>query len=232
LEGFKTCTRCKESKLLTDYYRGSKTKDGYKSRCKSCTEELRRLARPIKVKEVLTQITCPGCKETKPVDEFYTCKARPNGYNVYCKPCALDRGRKYKATEGAKQRKKEWYYSEEVTKSRKLWFQNYAGSEVIKRKNKAYQLKYPERIRARCALRRSNRRRATPVWFNAEKEGIEFVYRVAKELSERVGYLFHVDHIVPLKSDLVCGLHTLANLQLLPSTKNLIKGNKFWPDMP
>jgi hypothetical protein len=42
----------------------------------------------------------------------------------------------------------------------------------------------------------------------------------------------HVDHIVPLVSKFVCGLHCEANLQLLPGPENQRKGNRVWPDMP
>jgi len=48
----------------------------------------------------------------------------------------------------------------------------------------------------------------------------------------KYGYDFHVDHIVPLKSPLVSGLHTEANLRLLPGAENRSKHNRFWPDMP
>jgi hypothetical protein len=74
------------------------------------------------------------------------------------------------------------------------------------------------------AARRSLKRQATPSWSETEK--IVLLYEKASEFG------MHVDHVVPLKSKYVCGLHCWANLQLLGSVENISKGNKYWPDMP
>lgn len=86
--------------------------------------------------------------------------------------------------------------------------------------------------RAPIAIRRANgwkwqlvhRRRATPKW--ASKWKIDLVYAFARLRG------LTVDHIVPLRHPLVCGLHVEHNLQPLSGAENTAKGNLWWPDMP
>jgi hypothetical protein len=52
------------------------------------------------------------------------------------------------------------------------------------------------------------------------------MYLEAWRLTLNTGIVHHVDHIVPLKSPTVCGLHCEANLRVLQKTDNLKKGNK------
>jgi len=74
------------------------------------------------------------------------------------------------------------------------------------------------------------RRRALPKWADIKK--IENIYLKAEELSRMYSVQFEVDHVVPIKSDIVCGLHCETNLQLLEKGLNRSKSNKVWPDMP
>lgn len=40
---------------------------------------------------------CPACKLEKPFSEFHKNSREPNGINTYCKKCALEMGKKWRA---------------------------------------------------------------------------------------------------------------------------------------
>lgn len=66
---------------------------------------------------------------------------------------------------------------------------------------------------------------ATPVWAN--KDAIKEVYKAAVALTELTGKKYEVDHIVPLTSKLVCGLHVEHNLRVVTFEENRKKYNSF-----
>ena len=68
-----------------------------------------------------------------------------------------------------------------------------------------------------AAARNAAKMKQTPPW--ADHKAIRAFYTACPP-----GH--HVDHIVPLKGKTVCGLHVLANLQYLPASENIAKGNK------
>ena len=87
-----------------------------------------------------------------------------------------------------------------------------------------------DRRLAAKAKRRAREKVAIPAWSNLRL--VSDFYKTAKGLEMLLGEFYHVDHIVPLNSEIVCGLHCEANLQVIPAIENLSKGNRFWPDMP
>lgn len=50
-------------------------------------------------------------------------------------------------------------------------------------------------------------------------------------MTAETGIQHQVDHIVPLRHPLVCGLHCEANLQVIPALDNQRKSNRIWPNM-
>jgi hypothetical protein len=85
-----------------------------------------------------------------------------------------------------------------------------------------------EKVNALNAKRRALKVGATPSWLSVEQlKDIEQFYMKAKELSYSTGIEHHVDHIIPLAGNNICGLHVPWNLQILTQLENCRKSNKF-----
>ena len=112
-----------------------------------------------------------------------------------------------------------------LNKNNKKYRQENKKTLAAKRKiyDKQY-LKNNKHLRnARNTKRRAYKLNATPNW--AELDKIKIVYEKVKWLESLTGLRYHVDHIVPLKGENVCGLHVWANLQILEFGINCSKGN-------
>lgn len=109
---------------------------------------------------------------------------------------------------------------EQVKAYKKQWMQeNYPR---LLEKFRQQRKEKPWIHRAMTAKRRAAKRRAIPKW--VDKQKIKEIYANTPEGCA-------VDHIVPLISDFVCGLHVHDNLQYLTVMENACKSNKWWPDM-
>ena len=95
--------------------------------------------------------------------------------------------------------------------------------------SKIWAKNHPDKPTAVGASRRARKLKATPQWSN--KTVIDTVYKNSSLWSGILGVKMSVDHVVPLKSAYVCGLHSEDNLQVLHLPLNVQKGNRDWPDM-
>lgn len=159
---------------------------------------------------MLTKV-CTGCGVERGVDEYHKHKSCKHGVKAACKVCC----KQYKEAN-----------KKAIAGRRKAYYQ--ANKEAKDEQQRAYRQTNPHLVNALNAKRRASKLQATPAWANSEH--IESLYLIAS-INREAGYDLHVDHIVPLQSDLVCGLHCEVNLQLLPAINNISKGNRHWPDM-
>jgi hypothetical protein len=98
--------------------------------------------------------------------------------------------------------------------------------EVIQYKRK-YKEANPELYKALVSVRKRRHRAATPKWITPEQKlAMRQLYLQAMELTKLTGERYVVDHIVPLISDEVCGLHVPWNLRVITQEENLKKSNK------
>jgi hypothetical protein len=81
-------------------------------------------------------------------------------------------------------------------------------------------------VRADTKARRRKHREATPSWITRkQKSEIRHIYQVAITMTQTTGVQYVVDHIYPLRSEAVCGLHVPWNLQVMTQEENLKKSN-------
>lgn len=85
----------------------------------------------------------------------------------------------------------------------------------------------PDYYKELTNARRRRFRQATPKWLTPEQKlEIRLKYRLAIELSRRLGVPHAVDHIIPLQGEEVCGLHVPWNMGVITQEQNLKKSNK------
>lgn len=153
--------------------------------------------------------------------------------NSTCFECTTERIKRYAQTDRAKAKRKE---AKKRDKDKiKLKSQEYRqrNRERIAEYNKRYIEEnkhwHSSYFYEWNAYRRAHKLKATPAW--CERQDIILIYKEAKEMSKG-DIKYQVDHIVPLISDLVCGLHCLSNLRIIEAKENIVKGNRWWPDGP
>jgi hypothetical protein len=95
--------------------------------------------------------------------------------------------------------------------------------ESIVRRSREYAKRHRGKKNALTAKRRALRRKATPRWLTRDQ--LAEMRAMYVEASAREGE-WEVDHIVPIRSKVVCGLHVPWNLRIIPKVENRRKSNR------
>jgi hypothetical protein len=175
--------------------------------------------------------TCKDCDREVALGGFSPSKNHKDGLLPVCKSC---RNLKLRAAYSANPEKfltraRRWSSEPKNKPAQRVSRQRrYAATKPLVAESAAvWRNANLEKRRAYNAARRAAKANATPSWLTAEeKQAIAQVFVRARTLEKRCGEPMHVDHILPLKSDWVCGLHVPWNLRVLPAAKNIAKGNK------
>jgi len=160
----------------------------------------------------LAQKTCKKCLDTLPISHFYKDSSVKSGYRSKCKKCVDNQHTNYVKNN-----------REKVNLIATAWRNR--NWEAVKKKAADYKKLNRARYTALQAERRARQLQATPSWANLKD--IERVYIAASNVSKSTKIKHHVDHIIPLQGENICGLHIFNNLCIIPAKMNLQKGNTF-----
>lgn len=197
----KQCIDCKQLKDISEYGKHTTTVDRLTQRCKACQSVYNkryRQANSERIKQLNKQyaVTQAGFRAartrqwTKDNPDRKKAADKQN-YERHKEAGTLDKYYGKRDPEVARQRAKQW------------------------RKDN------PARVAYNIATARARRHRACPPWVTKqERAAMRRVYEECQKITEQTGVPHQVDHTIPLVSDVVCGLHCLANLQILTAEEN------------
>jgi hypothetical protein len=132
--------------------------------------------------------------------------------------------REYNKREDVKDRKNEWYQENRETV---IATASTRPAHVLRGYRNAWKENNKTQVLADNKVRRRKHREATPPWLTRkQKSEIRQLYQIAITMTQTTGEQYVVDHIVPLRSHKVCGLHVPWNLRVITQEENLKKSNK------
>lgn len=176
---------------------------------------------------------CRECSRYLFLEEFHKQPAGKYSRTARCSECtnSTNRSKYYKKDlEAIAQRKREYYRSHRThIRARNARYYQRTKDKFASRR-KTFHAKNPEAAARYSAQYRAAVLERIPNWLTeADWRWIQWMYIQSRRIGHVTGVQHHVDHIIPLRGTKVSGLHCPLNLQILPSTENQIKSNKFVP---
>jgi len=201
----KICSKCKIHLDEGCFNKCSSSKDGLLWKCRKCVKHESSLYYE-KNKEKIKKATSAWRKNNKEKS------------SVAAKKYRLERKEFYlQSFRNWREKNKELHLKKVVA-----WQKN--NIEKVKENSCKWRRNNKHIIRLLSAERRLICKTATPKWAN--KFFIKEIYHLAQLRSDKTGFMWHVDHIIPLKGKGVCGLHVETNMQIIPWIENIRKSNK------
>ena len=103
-----------------------------------------------------------------------------------------------------------------------------ANPDKVKAKTKRYIQRHPDAYTARSVASVAKRAKRVPKWLTSDDRWMmREAYKLAKLRTTLFGFVWEVDHVVPLRGEFVSGLHVPMNLQVIPKTDNRNKRNHY-----
>ena len=150
---------------------------------------------------------CTECGSLKPHSAFTLKRNKPISI---CKECRYKKDKLYREQnkDRIKERAAEYWKSIKGTEAQSI--KNVRKCATYRKKNSTLFCHYAAKYRA-------SKLQATPKWVDADK---------LRDIYSKCPKGHHVDHIIPLNGENVCGLHVPENLQYLLPIENIRKSNK------
>jgi hypothetical protein len=223
----KFCHGCETLRLISDFAKNRRRRDGLQTQCKSCNRRRREETRPQRLEYSRKWSAANRQQLLQKAKKKY-----------WSNPEAARRAARFRYWQNKETKKlynKSWYAKnkEKVAIYKKKYKKRNAAS--IKQAKRLYytknRLKIIEQKRnyyllnsAACSCRVRQRRQKIQLDFNclADSEKIQAnrIYSFARLLSSVLGREMHVDHIVPVSAG---GRHHPSNLQILSASDNRTK---------
>jgi hypothetical protein len=172
--------------------------------------------------------TCNSCGQKKPFNLFGKTKTNKDGLQSKCKECfsSYNRARYAKKRDQIIAKSKLWYENNKDSAKKLMAEYRIKNLDAVKEKNMEWVRKNMDRVLANCSKRRAQKKNAIPKWLTKEDfVKIKEMYALAKKMREITGVAYHVDHILPLTSPIVCGFHSPENLRVITAKENWSKRN-------
>ena len=173
-------------------------------------------------------------------DKYFTGRPCKNGHiverrvsNGNCVICEAETHKKHLANNPVSyknSRIKSYYKHQE---SRLAFAKRYrdAHKEQVRAASKRWVENNRQRVSALQQIRTYRKSQATPKWLsNEDHKKIDDVYTTANIIRQSFDCQIAVDHIVPLKGKIVCGLHVPWNLCIRSKSDNSSKNNHLTED--